>query len=208
MHAGKVVRVWGGGQFSEYSRVLLQAPREKSQGAGLSWKDPLFREHMMVSATKKLLCSCPHLSKDCKISVNLLAETLKQRLSSSSSLHSMWCCPGTRAQLLWAWPHTPSSAQALSRWDRVSPAGHCWSLTANYRYKIKGLALGFRQQFGFCIKLPQPKQDDVKSLLGVSKSFLVTLSSCNDPSSLFEGASLCLQVCPSAPGNAEMWSRI
>lgn len=167
-----------------------------------------FSENIWWFLLQKNYFVVAHIFQKTKISVNLLAETLKQRLSSSSSLHSMWCCPGTRAQLLWAWPHTPSSAQALSRWDRVSPAGHCWSLTANYRYKIKGLALGFRQQFGFCIKLPQPKQDDVKSLLGVSKSFLVTLSSCNDPSSLFEGASLCLQVCPSAPGNAEMWSRI
>lgn len=51
--------------------------------------------------------------------------------------------------------------------------------------KIKGLALGFRQQFSFCIQLPLSKQNDVKNLLGVSKSFSVTLLSSSDPSNLF-----------------------
>lgn len=51
-HAGQVVRIWRGGQFSGYSRVLLQAHREKSQGAGISFKGPLFRVHMIVSATE------------------------------------------------------------------------------------------------------------------------------------------------------------
>lgn len=40
---------------------------------------------MIVSTTEKLLCSCPHLSKYCKISANLLAEILKQRPAAQAA---------------------------------------------------------------------------------------------------------------------------
>lgn len=75
-------------------------------------------------------------------------------------------------------------------------AGH-ELLTVHMRCKIKGLALGFEQQFRFCTQLPLSKQNDVKNLLGVSNFLSVTLSSGNDPSNLFGEASVC--VCKSIP---------
>lgn len=51
---------------------------EKSR-CGNILRGPTFQSTYDCFCYRIILCSCPHLSKDCKIAANLLAEILKQR---------------------------------------------------------------------------------------------------------------------------------